>query len=100
MSSDLDLQAQQEESEEQKRWQKAREAATLVIAGKSREGAVEKIKSVYLFQSDPSESEVSWDEDGAPIFHLKEAQPPIVPEDRKTRAQIEAIARDLVDRFE
>lgn len=100
MSSELDLQAQQEESEEQKRWQMAREAATLVLTGKSREGAVERIKSVYRFQADSCEVEVGWDENGVAVYELEEAQPPTVPSDRKARAQVEAIARDLVGKFE
>lgn len=100
MSSDLDLQAKQEEFEKQQTQQMALEAAALVVNGYERAEAVEKVKGICVAQAGATENELVRDEEGFPEYLLKEAQQPELPKDAKKLAQINAIAKELIDQFD
>lgn len=100
MSSDLDLQAKQEEFEEQQRQQMALEAAALVINGYERTEAIKKVKDIRVAQAGATENELVRDEEGFPEYLLEEAQQPELPKDPKKLAQIKAIAKELIDEFD
>lgn len=100
MGSDVHLQDQMDEFEEQQRQRMALEAAVLVLGGQSRDSAVHAIKNAYMAQADATENEIVRDEHGFPEYLLEEAQTPELPRDPKTLRQAQAIANTLVDKFE
>ncbi len=100
MSSDLDLQNAQDEHDEWRRWQQAKEAATYIISGDDRPTAIYRVKEIYRAQADAGPHEVIHDEDGFPDFLMGEAQTPIVSQDPQKLRQIEAIAKEILDSFD
>jgi hypothetical protein len=101
MSSDLDLQEKQEEFEQQQREQMALAAATLVVEERaSRAAAVQIVKDIHMEQAGATENELIRDEDGFAEYLLEEAQQPVPPKDPKKLAQVKAIAKELIDKFD
>lgn len=100
MSSDLHLEQQMEDFEESMRQLKALEAATLVQQGHDRASAVSIVKGIHDGREDASAHEVIYDEDGFPEYLTGELQSPELPEDRKSLAQVKAIAKEIIHHFD
>jgi len=100
MTRELFQEAQEEEFREQQAYQKSLEIATLIQQGIEEAAAVSIILNAYRARADASEHEVIYDENGFPDYIGDGMSLPRIPTDPRARAQVEAIARRIRERYD
>lgn len=100
MTSDLDIQQQEDDFREDQAKRMAYDAAVMVAAGDTRAAAVQAVKDQQLELDDASENELIRDDDGS-VYHIDDTSDRKEPErSPKAEAQIRAIQHELLPDFQ